>query len=115
MPKALQRAGRTVERLLGAELRPGEWHLALLFFAKIVGKLGVHVGFAFFVWLGIFSTVAIAQFWSLATDVLREEEGKRLFPMVAAGGTLGGIFGAQISARLIDGHPHTLMLVAALP
>ena len=44
---------------------------------------------------------------------MTEAEGKRLFPMVAAGGTLGGIFGAQIAARLIDGHPHQLMLVAA--
>lgn len=176
-----------MERLVGADVRSGEWHLVLLFFANLflllaayyilkvireplilleggaversyarglqaglllllvpaygllanrfepaklvkwimgvfvlcvggfvlLGELGVHVGFAFFVWLGIFSTVAIAQFWSLATDVLTEEEGKRLFPMVAAGGTLGGIFGAQIAARLIDGHPHTLMLVAA--
>lgn len=79
----------------------------------VLGRAGVHVGFAFFVWLGIFSTVAIAQFWSLANDVMTEAEGKRLFPMVAAGGTLGGIFGAQIAARLLDGHPYQLMLVAA--
>lgn len=78
-----------------------------------LGQLGVRVGFAFFVWLGIFSTVAIAQFWSLANDVMTEADGKRLFPLVAAGGTLGGIFGAQAAARLINGHPHQLMLVAA--
>src|SRR6185369_1113413 len=35
MPKALQRASRTVERLVGAEVRPGEWHLVLLFFANL--------------------------------------------------------------------------------
>jgi len=187
MPKVLQRASRTVERLVGADVHPGEWHVVLLFFANlflllaayyilkvireplilleggavmrsyarglqallllvlvptygilanryepaklvnwilavfvacvavfvVLGQLGVHVGFAFFVWLGIFSTVAIAQFWSLATDVMTEAEGKRLFPMIAGGGTLGGIFGAQIAARMIDGHPHQLMLVAA--
>jgi AAA family ATP:ADP antiporter len=33
--------------------------------------------------------------------------------MVAAGGTLGGIGGAQLAARMIDGHPHQLMLLAA--
>jgi ATP:ADP antiporter, AAA family len=176
-----------VERLVGGEVRAGEWHLVLLFFANLflllaayyilkvireplilleggaversyarglqavlllvlvpaygllanrfepaklvkwimgvfvfcvgsfvfLGQIGVHVGFAFFVWLGIFSTVAIAQFWSLATDVMTEAEGKRLFPIVAAGGTVGGIFGAQIAARFIDGRPHQLMLVAA--
>ena len=49
------------------------------------------IGFAFFVWLGIFSTFSIAQFWSLAIDVMTESEGKRLFPLIAAGGTIGGI------------------------
>lgn len=78
-----------------------------------LGQAGVRVGFAFFVWLGIFSTVSIAQFWSMATDVLTESEGERLFPMVAAGGTFGGICGAELAAHMIDGHPRQLMLVAA--
>ena len=55
----------------------------------LLGRLGVPLGFVFFVWLGIFSTLAIAQFWSLANDLLTEAEGRRLFPLVAAGGTIG--------------------------
>ncbi len=79
-----------------------------------LAQLGVPVGFAFFVWLGIFSTLAIAQFWSLANDVMTETEGRRLFPLVAAGGTIGGIFGAQIAARTIgELSPFHLMLIAA--
>jgi AAA family ATP:ADP antiporter len=72
------------------------------------------VGFAFFVWLGIFSTLSIAQFWSLANDLLSEADGKRLFPLVAAGGTIGGIVGAQIAAHAL-GHMDAfqLMLLAA--
>ena len=35
MPKVLQRASRTVERLVGAEVHPGEWHVVLLFFANL--------------------------------------------------------------------------------
>src|SRR5204862_1325573 len=72
--------------------------LALFF---VFGKLGVGIGFPFFVWLGIFSTLSIAQFWSLANDIMTESEGKRLFPIIAAGGTIGGILGAQIAARAI--------------
>jgi len=42
-------------------------------------------------------------------------EGKRLFPLVAAGGTLGEIFGAQIAARAMSWlDPYQLMLVAAV-
>jgi AAA family ATP:ADP antiporter len=79
-----------------------------------LGHAGVQVGFAFFVWLGIFSTMSIAQFWSLANDLMSEADGKRLFPMIAAGGTVGGIVGAQVSAhalRWLD--PYQLMLMAA--
>jgi AAA family ATP:ADP antiporter len=80
-----------------------------------LGHAGVPVGFAFFVWLGIFSTMSIAQFWSLANDLLTETEGERLFPLIAIGGTLGAIVGAQIAARSIGAFgPFGLMLLAAL-
>jgi AAA family ATP:ADP antiporter len=83
-----------------------------VFFA--VARAGGPVGFAFFVWLGIFSTLSIAQFWSLANDIMTEAEGKRLFPLIAVGGTIGGIAGAQIAARAIGRFsPQHLMLVAA--
>jgi len=96
-------------------------HYVFLFFVAGLlaffglGRAGVHVGFAFFAWLGIFSTMTIAQFWSLANDLLTESEGERLFPLVAVGGTLGAIAGAQIAAHGITIlGPFGLMLVAAL-
>lgn len=80
-----------------------------------LGRAGLPVGFAFFVWLGIFSTMCIAQFWSLANELLTEAEGERLFPLIAIGGTLGAIAGAQIAARGIGAlGPYGLMLLAAL-
>jgi AAA family ATP:ADP antiporter len=72
-------------------------------------------GFAFFVWLGIFSTMTIAQIWSLANDLFTEDEGLRLFPLVAAGGTLGAVAGSQLATQLIGRlGARDLMLVAAL-
>jgi len=80
-----------------------------------LGHAGTHIGFVFFVWLGIFSTMSIAQFWSLANDLLTETEGERLFPLIAIGGTLGAIAGAQIAAQGIAAlGPFGLMLLAAL-
>jgi AAA family ATP:ADP antiporter len=85
--------------------------LGLFFLAR---RAGANVGFSFFVWLGIFSTLSIAQFWSIANDVMTESQGKRLFPLVAVGGTAGGILGAQFAARAIAHmSPETMMLVAA--
>lgn len=80
-----------------------------------LGLAGVPVGFAFFVWLGIFSTMSIAQFWSLANDLFTEAEGERLFPLIAIGGTLGAIVGAQLAAQGIGAlGPFGLMLLAAV-
>jgi AAA family ATP:ADP antiporter len=80
----------------------------------VARRAGLPIGFVFFVWLGIFSTVSIAQFWAIANDVMTEGEGKRLFPLVAVGGTAGGIVGAQVAARAIARMPpEALMLVAA--
>lgn len=86
--------------------------LSLLAFVGL-GLGGLPVGFGFFVWLGIFSTLGIAQFWSLANDLFSEAQGKRLFPLIALGGTLGATVGAQIAARGIGAlGPFGLMLVA---
>jgi ATP:ADP antiporter, AAA family len=80
----------------------------------VAGQAGARLGFIFFVWLGVFSTLSIAQFWSLANDLLTEADGRRLFPLVAAGGTVGGIVGAQVAARALGWfNPYQLMLVAA--
>ena len=45
-----------------------------------LAKAGVPLAVIFFIWIGIFSLMIIAQFWSFATDVYTKEEGERLFP-----------------------------------
>jgi ATP:ADP antiporter, AAA family len=63
--------------------------------------LGVpYIGFAFFVFLGIFSVSMIAQFWSYANEIYRREAGERLFPLIAVGSTAGGPIGAAVAGWL---------------
>lgn len=57
-------------------------------------------GFAFYVWVGIFSLVVVAQFWSVANDLMSKEQGERLFPIVAIGASVGSLAGAQLASRL---------------
>ena len=73
----------------------GFFLVSLLTF-PLLAHLHVPMGFVFFVWLGIFSIMAVAQFWSLSNDLFSEEEGKRLFPIIAAGAAVGAIAGSQI-------------------
>lgn len=68
----------------------------------VLAQLGVPLAVVFFVWIGIFSLMIIAQFWSFANDVYTKEEGERLFVIVAFGASLGAVAGARIADRLIE-------------
>src|SRR6185295_7483035 len=67
----------------------------------LLARSGVHIGVAFYLWAGIFNLMVVAQFWSFANDVYSEDEGKRLFPIVAFGQSAGAVLGSVITARLI--------------
>ncbi|HTE50527.1 MAG TPA: MFS transporter [Kofleriaceae bacterium] len=55
------------------------------------------IGVSFFVWLGIVNYFLVAQFWSYANDIYTEQQGKRLFALVAIGQSLGGLLGTFIT------------------
>jgi AAA family ATP:ADP antiporter len=84
----------------------------VLFFLAGVG--GLHVGVPFFIWVGIFNVMIVAQYWALANDVYTPDQGKRLFAVVALGSNVGAWLGA-LGAGWIIRHvgPYRLMLVAA--
>jgi len=77
-------------------------------------QANVPVGVPFFLWIGIFSLMVVAQFWAYANDIHTPEEGKRLFAVIAFGASAGAVFGAWLSGRLIRLLGVTpLLLVAA--
>ena len=51
----------------------------LVLFLMAIGA-GWHVGVPYFLWLGIFNLMVIAQFWAFASDIYTPDQGKRLFP-----------------------------------
>jgi len=79
-----------------------------------LGTRGVALGIPFFLWVGVFNTVTVAQFWSFAAETYTEEQGKRLFPIVGIGSSVGAVGGAVIAKPLVRlGSPFLLMLIAA--
>ena len=68
----------------------------------VLAQFGVPLAIVFFVWIGIFSLMIIAQFWAFANDVYTKEEGERLFVIVGFGASLGAVAGARIADRLIE-------------
>jgi AAA family ATP:ADP antiporter len=68
----------------------------------VLGKAGVSLGIPFFLWIGIFNLMIVAQFWSFANDVYSKDEGERLFPVVGFGASLGAVFGSRLAGMFID-------------
>jgi AAA family ATP:ADP antiporter len=74
----------------------------------------VSIGVVFFLWVGVFNLMIVAQFWSFANDVYTKEQGERLFAIVAFGGSIGAVAGSALAGRLIPvfGVPQMLLVAA---
>lgn len=86
---------------------------------------GVNLGYVFYVWLSVFNLFVVSVFWALMADLYSTDQSKRLFGMIAIGGSLGATAGAGLTAMLADGLPawtgiharldvSTLFMVAAV-
>ena len=91
-------------------------NLVLFRLASAVPALRSNLGLVFFLWLGVFNMMVVAQFWSFANDLYREEQGKRLFPLIGVGQTLGAAAGSSIAVLLLElvGVYQMLLVSAAL-
>ena len=84
----------------------------LLVFAALAGA-GLSIGFAFFVWVGIFGVMVIAQFWAFAADTFNLKSGQRLFPVIMLGGNLGALVGVKAAEIAVENFPPLVLMVAA--
>ena len=74
----------------------------------------VWIGRVFFVWISIFNLFVVSVFWALLVDIFSSEQGKRLFGFIAAGATIGAIFGSGITASLARAVPVTFLLIGSV-
>lgn len=75
----------------------------------------VWIGRIFFIWVSIFNLFVISVFWSFMTDIYRSAQSKRLFGMLAVGGTVGAMTGSGITSALVQAlGPVNLLLISAL-
>jgi len=81
----------------------------------VLGRAGFPLAIPYFVWIGIYSLMIIAQFWAFANDIYKKDEGERLFPIVGFGASLGAVVGSTWAGRLIQRiGVYELMLVGAV-
>ena len=81
------------------------------------GMAGAREGVAFYVWIGLINVFIVSQFWQFANDLYTEGQGRRLFPLIGVGQSLGAWVGAAAVSPLVEGlnyTPYTLMLLGAI-
>ncbi len=72
----------------------------LLFY--VLARFHVPLAIVFFLWIGIFNLMVIAQFWSFANDIYTKDQGERLFAIVGFGASLGAVTGSRVADILIE-------------
>ena len=75
----------------------------LVFYGLLVmapARIGETSGMVFFVWFSVFNLFATMVFWGLMADRFSLEQSKRLFGVIAVGGTLGAIAGPWLASQL---------------
>ena len=73
--------------------------------------------YAFYIWSAMATVIAVAQAWTLANHIFTQEEAKRSFGLIAAGGTIGGVaasFAVKWSIHLSMESNHLLWVVAGI-
>ena len=77
-------------------------HLLLFYAASRVPGLteSLWLSLVFFVWVGIFNMMLVAQLWAFANDIYDPEQGQRLFVVIGLGASIGAIAGAVVKAAL---------------
>jgi len=127
--KLYARAGQAVLMIgvvhLYGELarRVGRMKLLMIVFLFFISNLAVFatlarahvaIGLPFFLWVGVFSYTMVAQFWALAADIYDEEQGKRLYPIIGGGSSVGAVAGGLFARVLVPFGPAALMGTAVV-
>ncbi len=74
------------------------------------------LGTLFFVWVSVFNLFVVSVFWSFMADIWSDTQARRLFPIIALGGTAGAIAGPVLTRTLVGvvGVAPLLVVSAAL-
>ena len=74
----------------------------ILFFVLFTSDLThAYVARTFFIWVSVFNLFIVSIFWSFMADIFDNNQARRLFGMIAAGGTAGALTGPALTTVLV--------------
>ncbi|MDX2478809.1 MAG: Npt1/Npt2 family nucleotide transporter [Desulfuromusa sp.] len=89
-------------------------NLLIFYFLFHSELIPVWVARAFFIWTSVFNLFIVSVFWSFMADLFNDDQAKRLFGFIAAGGTAGALTGPVVTAGLVTSLGTTnLLLISA--
>lgn len=88
----------------------------VLFYALMEsGVAPARIAQAFFIWVSVFNLFVVSVFWSFMADLFRNEQARRLYGFIAAGGSTGALAGPLVVATLAPSiGPANLLPVSAV-
>jgi len=89
----------------------------LLFYAAMRlahGDALVMAGRAFYVWEAVFNVCVLSLFWAFMADGFGYERSRRLFGIVAVGGTVGAVTGSALTTSLVESVGRPNLFLAAV-
>ena len=60
------------------------------------------LGRVFFVWLSVFNLFVVSVFWSFMADIYTRNQGRRLFGLITAGGSIGALIGGAVTSAYVE-------------
>ncbi len=79
------------------------------------GHSTIWLGRAYFIWVGVFNLFIVSVFWSFMADIYTREQGRRLFGLISAGGSIGALLGGiGTSVIVITIGTHNLLPIAGV-
>ena len=111
--------GLAVSRIRFQLLVPAMYGIFALSFVAFYASLSgasdrILIDKAFYVWVSVFSLFHISIFWSFMSDLFNKEQAGRLFSIIAAGASVGGLIGPSIPSFFSDSlGTDNLMLIAS--
>ncbi len=96
-----------------ASRTPRRTFLPLVYVFFILNLIAIHFAFrlapdatwlgrAFFVWVSVFNLFVVSVFWSFMADIFDPGQARRLFGIIAAGGSLGAVVGPLLVRQWVE-------------
>ncbi|HXF18522.1 MAG TPA: MFS transporter [Burkholderiales bacterium] len=89
-------------------------NLAIFYALMRSGVAPAIVARAFFIWTSVFNLFVVSVFWSFMADLFRNEQARRLYGLISAGGSAGALAGPLLATVLAPSlGPASLLPISA--